>query len=185
MPTTPTHGLRYPALSDAPNVPLHMANLATDVDNLLALPTYAQLLQTTAWNYTSGGWHPIQMQSEDFDVNNGHSTSSNPSRWYPGRAGVFAASGGIAWAPNSDGRRGVRLVKNGTTAIRGSASITPATPASLGNSGVPMRLIFFQLGASDYIELYGFQDSGITLSTIVDTLGGEGTTLSVWMVHKL
>lgn len=36
MPTTITHALRYPASSDAPNVPQYIQNLATDVDALLA-----------------------------------------------------------------------------------------------------------------------------------------------------
>lgn len=32
MPTTPNYALRYPALADAPNVPLDLQELATDVD---------------------------------------------------------------------------------------------------------------------------------------------------------
>lgn len=35
MPTTTTYALRYPALSDAPNVPQNMGNLAADVDTVL------------------------------------------------------------------------------------------------------------------------------------------------------
>ncbi|MGH3795931.1 MAG: hypothetical protein ACRDSP_13700 [Pseudonocardiaceae bacterium] len=34
MPTTPKYGLRYPALSDLPNGPLGIQNLANDVDAL-------------------------------------------------------------------------------------------------------------------------------------------------------
>jgi hypothetical protein len=36
VPTTTNYALRYPALSDAPNVPQSMGNLAADVDTLLA-----------------------------------------------------------------------------------------------------------------------------------------------------
>lgn len=50
MPSTPTYGLRYPALSNSPNVPLDIQNLADDVEDeierldatvalLTALPT--------------------------------------------------------------------------------------------------------------------------------------------------
>lgn len=37
MPTTPNRSLRYPASSNAPNVPQDIQNLATDTDNALAL----------------------------------------------------------------------------------------------------------------------------------------------------
>lgn len=46
MPSTPTYGLRYPALSNTPNVPLDIQNLATDVEAKFASLDASVALQT-------------------------------------------------------------------------------------------------------------------------------------------
>jgi hypothetical protein len=53
VPTTPTLALRYPSLSDAPNVPQNLQNLATDVETTLA-GTYVAYTPTFYSNAASG-----------------------------------------------------------------------------------------------------------------------------------
>ena len=54
MPTTPTYGLRYPANTDAPNVPLDIGNLATDIEAKIAPGTATG--QVPVWDNTAKTW---------------------------------------------------------------------------------------------------------------------------------
>lgn len=47
MPTTPNRSLRYPASNNSPNIPQDIQNLATDVDNSLAL-IFGKMWRTSA-----------------------------------------------------------------------------------------------------------------------------------------
>lgn len=51
MPTTTNRALRYPASSNSPNVPQDIQNLATDVDNALAL-IFGKMWRTSAFGPT-------------------------------------------------------------------------------------------------------------------------------------
>jgi len=65
MPTTPKFGLRYPALTAAPNVPADLLNLATDVESLISGPAWSSLALnvggvTGAFTATPG--YPLQIR---------------------------------------------------------------------------------------------------------------------------
>jgi len=63
MPTTPSFGLRYPALTAAPNVPADLLNLATDIDNLIKGGAWSALTLNAggvAGTFTATAGYPLQ-----------------------------------------------------------------------------------------------------------------------------
>jgi hypothetical protein len=104
---------------------------------------------------------PLTWDTEVKDTHGWHSTSSNTSRITPLRAGWVEVKALIHWAGNATGRRSTLAKKNGGTANYGE--IKAATSAS-GVSTVLVREYEVN-GSTDYLEIFGFQDSGGALNT--------------------
>ncbi len=104
---------------------------------------------------------PLSWDTEVKDTDGWHSTSSNPSRVTPLKAGWVEVNAVIHFAGNATGRRAVVVKKNGGTANYGE--IKAATSAS-GVSAVLFREIEVD-GATDYLEIFPFQESGGALNT--------------------
>ena len=65
MPTTPNSLLRYPGMSDAPNGPVGLQNLALDVDAVLAGAAWSALtlnLGGVAGNFTATAGYSLQVR---------------------------------------------------------------------------------------------------------------------------
>lgn len=130
-----------------------------DAINFLIAPPLAVLKQTTAQSTTSGSWTAILLDSEDIDRDNGHSTTTNTSRYTCQTAGWYHADYNLDWSnASSAGIRGVSHAVNGTLtrsvqlgAISGFTSLSTSAK--------------FYLNVNDYVEMYGIQTSGGALST--------------------
>jgi len=115
----------------------------------------------------------VTFDSENFDVNGYHSTSTNTSRiTIPSdKAGYYLISGSLGFAGNTTGIRISYLYKNG------SLLNLPATiPAVVAND---VRVSFnytVNLAVSDYIELFAYQNSGGSLNVSGDAVD---TTFSI------
>jgi hypothetical protein len=128
-------------------------------------PPMVHLRQTTLMSLTNNAGTAITFTTEDVDTINGHSTSSNTSRYTPNDSGWYLLGGAVSFASNATGRRGTWWRKNGVD-INGSETVIGASAA--GSLTVPARTIVVQLnGTTDYVELMGFQDSGAGLNTAV------------------
>jgi hypothetical protein len=110
----------------------------------------------------------ITFDTEEFDTDAYHSTSTNTSRITipTGLGGKYRINGVLSWLNNATGIRRVRLVKNGTTNINlvsmnnnGSSTVVTATTFSL----------ILDLVATDYIEVQALQGSSGNLNVTVDT----------------
>lgn len=122
---------------------------------------------------------PILLDTEDVDTDSGHSTATNTSRYTPQTQGRYMISGGISWAANGTGIRNTELWKNGA-AISGGGTTYLSAGSGL-TSRYPSRTMTVSAnGSTDYVELVGYQSSGVALSTAV--AGIEQPTLSVRMV---
>lgn len=126
---------------------------------------------TTATSLTTAVWGLVgNLDVEDYDAGGGgvagHSTVTNPSRYtiQAGAAGTYECFGAVSFAGNAAGRRGAEFRVNGTT-MNASQVLLPASVATA--LCVPARTIRLPLVAGDYVELFGFQDSGGSLSTVV------------------
>jgi hypothetical protein len=140
----------------------------------LSVPVF-EGVQTVAQSIPTGVVTAVLLDTEEVDNDNGHSTTVNTSRYASQTPGRFQISGGASYAANATGRRGVLILVNGTQ-LAGSSTALPTTGAL--DTGVPLRTrSIYMNGATDYIELGTFQDSGAPLNTFVT--GSAFSTLSV------
>lgn len=180
MPATTTYGLRYPALTDAPDIVQIVKNLAEDADGALK-PPVAQLYQTVEQDIAHNTFTALNFQGEAADTHNGHSTTTNTSRWTcpSGWAGYYLVSG-LVYLFNPSVSMCCHIRKNGV-GVKGSltrsgpASVTTDTGLSSGTVVVPMSV-------GDYVEVFVEQNAGATRHTFV---GGDFTSgLSVSFLRK-
>jgi hypothetical protein len=108
-------------------------------------------------------WTAIPMAgTEEIDTHNGHSTTTNPSRWTcpSGEGGVYWVVGNTR-IDNGTGKRSCGVRRNGTEIFR--LNQTVGTPAASGYViGSTPGLI--QLDPGDYVETWALQESGGALT---------------------
>lgn len=141
-------------------------------------PPLAMVHQESSQSLTSSSWTAITMDTETYDTADGHSTSTNTSRYTAVYPGYYLLGGGVTYAGNTTGRRGARWAVNGSV-IPGSATLQVATSAT--SVGVTARGMVTYLTVGDYVELQGYQDSGGALSTYVTASDSYSSMSVVWV----
>jgi hypothetical protein len=150
-----------------------VANLIRAVNYLQGLPLsgdderpMANLRQGVAQSIPNNALTPLLLDTEYLDTANGHSTTTNTSRWTcpAGKAGWYWVKGAYVAVPNGTGDRSGCLLQNGNTRY-GQTSTVPSAirPTSL----IFVDLMFFAAG--DYVETCGYQSSGGALATDLTT----------------
>lgn len=98
----------------------------------------------------------IEFNAEEADPWDGHSNSSDPSRWTcpAALAGVWRLYGQVEFAADATGARRLELHKNGVVAV--------LKPCAAASSGVTIASIrgTVVLESTDYVELKALQASG-------------------------
>lgn len=180
MGVTTTYGLRYPELTDAPNGPTGIKNLADDAEAALKKPCFSAI-QTAAQSLPNNAYTPITFTAEQIDTHNGHSTSSNTSRYVipAGWSGIWRVSGAVL-VVGTGGRRAAAIAKNGT--LQPGLQIVPAV--ATGDTSATTAPKLFNAVAGDYFELWGYQDSGAAKNTGSDFAGGFVCCLDVEFVRR-
>jgi hypothetical protein len=113
---------------------------------------------------TSGASTLLTFNTESFDTDSMHSTVSNTSRITFNTAGVYSVGAMITWTASGAGSyRQLSLRLNGTTTI-GLVQIPPVTGGTLATAMQLERTLKF--AATDFIEFFGQQDSGGSLSML-------------------
>ncbi|MFG3710121.1 hypothetical protein [Micromonospora sp. NPDC047730] len=172
MATTSVYALPYQTMADPPHGPdlgrllaekveTELVRIDADVDRLEA-PVIARLRQTTPQTLTTGTFAPINFQTEDLDSADGHSTTTNISRYTAKVAGKYELSGAIAFAANGTGQRYAKWQKNGVDV---PASGTNMQALTSGQSLLGAATVFVTLAVNDYVQLLGNQLSGANLDT--------------------
>lgn len=159
IPTTSFNAGIYGALIFALNPPLFMGR------------------QTVAQTLTTGVWASITLDVEDVDTANGHSTSSNTSRYVAQYAGYHHVDAFVAFASNATGARGARLAVNGSV-VNGRASFVAAVVTD--RAAVPVSGTVY-LNVGDYVEVQGFQTSGGNLNTDVSVTDLRSMMTTRWV----
>lgn len=136
-------------------------------------PPLAYLRQVVAQPIPATAFTAVTFTAEDLDSHNGHSTTTNTSRYVCMRAGVYEVAGGVAFAPNTTGYRIPAIARNGTI-IPGSRVNALALPSGVVAS-IAARTIKVRLALGDYVELLAYQDSGGALNTDVSDVGMQST----------
>src|SRR3990172_469536 len=103
----------------------------------------------------------ITFDSERYDTDNIHSTSSNTSRLTANHAGKYIISGGMAYASNSTGQRFIGVRLNGATYI----DVHEVLNIGANNHSVSISTIY-HLVINDYVELIAYQTSGGALNVL-------------------
>ena len=102
----------------------------------------------------------IAFQVEEFDTNNNFDSTTN-YRFTPTVAGYYQISSGVELAANINGGVAIVIYKNGSAYKTGSfypnGNVSPIATVS--------SLVYFN-GSTDYVEIYVYQASGISLNTV-------------------
>jgi len=124
------------------------------------------LTQSSAQSISSTTQTDLTFDTEQFDTNGFHSTSTNTARITipSGKGGYYLVTAKVSYASNSTGTRGLWLVKNGSTYIGTSFN----EPVSTGDITTVQINAIVNLVATDYITMNAYQSSGGSLNTATD-----------------
>lgn len=132
----------------------------------------AELRQSSAQTIATATFTAITFNAFDLDDDlagtGGHDTVTNNSRFTAQYPGWYRISGGIAFANSTTGVRIGQIRVNGT-AVNGSRAIVPAASSGVHSMIVTVRTKQVFLNVLDYVELYGYQDTGGNLNTDATT----------------
>lgn len=171
--TTPKYKLRYPGLSDAPNVPQDIGNLAADLEDAMLQPM-CQLVQQvaqTGWTSSTNTAVTFGASSEVIDTGAFHDTATNNTRITIGlKLGWWLVSGLYCPTSNNATTTARALVaKNGTPVPGGFASQSLSATTALVGVATPAVLVEATV-STDYIELFGYQAAASgTLGTAINS----------------
>lgn len=160
-PTLATSGASagtYGSATQTPQITVDAKGRITAVSNV-AHNQGAQVYNSTDLTCTTAVDKLLTFDSERYDNDGIHSTSSNTSRLTCQTAGVYLISLNIAFASNSSGRRQGYIQLNGATLI--------AVDDRTAVNGAATRLNItkiYSLSAGDYLEAYAYQNSGGNLN---------------------
>jgi hypothetical protein len=145
-------------------------------------PSFAAY-QVTTQSVTNTVATAITMTAEVLDTINGHSNSSLTSRYTPSVPGYYMCIGQVAWALSTAGDRNAQFRKNGATLDGAPYGSEPALngAAFIFGGSYAMAVILCN-GTTDYIELFGNQNSGGALNTAYSA-GGTSSFMSIWWMH--
>lgn len=103
----------------------------------------------------------LTFDSERFDTDSIHSTSTNTGRLTCNTAGKYIIVGNVLWDTNASGRRGLRIRANGASTI--GFHQYENVPDSAIN---PVQIVttIYALAIDDYVQLQAFQNSGGSLN---------------------
>jgi len=125
---------------------------------------------------TGFGGQSFNLGTPAIDTYGGWS-GGTPSRYTPTTPGWYSLIGSVQWPVNASGCRVASVLKNGTSVGGFSNTMNALSTASY----FPTHQItgLFQMnGTTDYVEVWGYQDSGGSLTTVTG-----GTYLIVTRIH--
>lgn len=103
----------------------------------------------------------LTFDSERWDTDGIHSTSSNTSRLTCTRAGKHLIVGHVRWALNTTGMREIGIRLNGATFL----AVLDATPNASFDHVMVVTTIW-DMAVGDYVELTTYQNSGGALNAV-------------------
>jgi len=196
VPTTPHYAFPYPALSDAPNGPQQLGDLAFAIDSeiatqvlalnntiaTLANPPRAQMRQIVAQGIPNTTWTSLSFTAEDMDSHNGHDNAINNSRYTSTVGGVYLLNGGVWFDQNATGVRIIRWARNGAVLV-GSGVEVPAI--SGGQVGIAAKGYLVTLNPTDFVELQCWHNRGASLNTYIGSGGDEAqSSMAVTLIRN-
>ena len=113
-------------------------------------------------NATTSTWTKVTFPTKEFDTNNCFDNVTN-YRFTPTVAGYYQINAEIYFQSNATGATYIRLYKNGSS-FKDGLFVTNNNQGASPN----LSVLVYANGSTDYFEIYGWQNSGVTL-----TVGGN------------
>lgn len=131
-------------------------------------PPRVSCTQNTHHDTSISGWTAVTWtETDDYDTDNMHSTSTNTGRFTANTAGLYITHFTLSWSSGTTNVRGVMIRKNSAGSSTGGTlvgeQLTNATASGTAmyvGGEVP-------LAVNDYLEFWCFQNSGGNLTTNV------------------
>lgn len=120
----------------------------------------ARVYNDAAITVGNASWTVLTFNTERFDTDGIHSTSTNSGRLTCVTPGTYLITGHLVFAANATGVRGAALRLDGSTFLAVDTRINLGS--SLGNN-LSIATIY-QLAANQYVELCAYQNSGGNLN---------------------
>lgn len=137
-------------------------------------------VQATAQTLLTSTNTAITLDTGIVDPYNGHSNTTNPSRYVNQVAGSYLLSGCVGYAGNATGFRNAAIRVNGT-AVQGGVSEAASSSATFATTiASPTVLKFLNVG--DYVEIWAWQTSGGNLNTTA--FADQACSLTVYFAHS-
>lgn len=154
------------------------ANMNTYIkDNLLAiwLPPSCRAFHNANVSIANNTWVSIPLNSERWNYQSMHSTSTNNSRMTvpTGWAGRYLLTASIEFATAAGSYRQVRFLKNGSSA----SAVTAQAPSPFNHNEVLATEI--ALAAADYMELQAWQATGAAINVVTNAQWSPEFTMSL------
>ncbi|MEC3975080.1 hypothetical protein [Amycolatopsis sp. H20-H5] len=177
MPATPIYAYRYPAVSDPPNVSLHIQQLATDLETKTAttdatlntmgatVQGHAAYLDTGTQGIASGTETRLKLRGA---ITGCPEVSSNAGldQFTLNRAGVWSLVGSIR-APNSQPGDKLLWIASGASFTTGRDNSASIYGSQLYQAATVVKETRFAAG--DVVSLWHYAQTGYTLGVIDST----------------
>lgn len=150
------------------------ANVKALGDFVTGKPIFSGIANT-AQSIPNNVFTAMTIDTEVFDSDGGHSTTTNTSRYTCQVAGIYLLTGNVVLPASGTGTRGAEFNLNGTTAINGSEQLIAPSPGFA--TTIAPTPTYVRLAVGDYVQLMGFQNSGSPIVTT--TVGAAMTYFSV------
>jgi hypothetical protein len=150
-------------------------------DFYLAPPLF-RCRQSTSQSTTSGSYFAMHLDATaEVDTEGGHSSVTNNSRYTAQVAGWYWVSGFVAWANTTGAQADMfcAIALNGSIVL-GTGQVYQRQPNDF-DSLCASGLIHMNVG--DYVEVWGRQDSGSTISTWATNVDLNPVLTAMW-VHN-
>lgn len=136
--------------------------------DFLTAPPVFQAYATTAQSIpASNTMTPLNLDTEVFDSDGGHSTVTNTSRYTATVPSVYLVIGSVGWPANASGDRRIQIAKNSTFVPGSGGSYDPSQSVTAGQ--VTSTIVTLN-GTTDYVEVHVAQSSAGPLNTNVGTV---------------
>ena len=141
----------------------------------------ARAYKSSAQTVANTSWEAVALQSEDYDTNGLHSTSTNTSRLTSQTDGWYLVTGQVQWDQDGNGYRRLSIRKNDTSSDATSGTQwarQDIQPNGSDNTFVQIFSVVY-LAVSDHVRMFAYQNSGGGLN--INTGSGSTWFAMTWL----
>lgn len=149
---------------------------------LITNPPRCKIFKSAVASVPDATYTLVTWNSEDYDTDTMHNTSSQTSRIVATTAGLYMVTVQLAWASNATGGRAVDVRKNSAGSATGGTRVAQAMVPAQGNTAHVVAVTFdVQMSATDYLEFFAWQSSGGALNLYSDGSSANTFAQARWV----